>query len=90
MLTICYIIQRLHNKFRFGKSFSSEFTRQCVTILQACKIDRDNNQTLVNVRDRGGLWRVNKNMQDLFVTCECIFRSKTAQFSVLNSLFRHC
>ena len=39
-------------------------------------------QTLVNARDRGGLWRVNKNMQDIFSKSECIFRNKTARFSV--------
>ena len=50
--------------------------------MQACKVDSDNTQTLVNARDRGGLWRVNKNMQALFLKRECIFRSKTAKFSV--------
>ena len=72
----------MHSKFRFDKKCAGEFNRQCVSILQACKIDSDDSQTLVNDRDRGGLWKVNKNMQDLFTKCECIFRSKTAKFSV--------
>ena len=77
-----YIVHKLHNKFRFSKSSSNDYNRQCVAILQACKVDSDNTQTLVNARDRGGLWRVNKNMQALFLKSECIFRSKTAKFSV--------
>ena len=77
-----YIVQNFHNKFRFGKSFSNNYNRQCVAILKACKVDSDETQSLVNARDRGGLWRVNKNMQNLFSKSECIFRSQTAQFSV--------
>ena len=76
-----YIIHKLHNKFRFSKSFSKYYNRQCVAILKACKVDVDDTQTLVNIRDRGGLWRVNKLMQDLFLTCENIFRSKTSNHS---------
>ena len=78
-----YIVHKLHNKFRFSKNFSSsEYKIQCVNILKACKTDSDDTQTLVNARDRGGLWKVNKRMQDLFRKCECIFRSKTSQFTV--------
>ena len=92
-----YIVHKLHNKFRFSKSCSNGYNRQCVAILKACKIESDNTQTLVNARDRGGLWRVNKNMQALFLKSECIFRSKTAQFSVkiicadiVKSMFENC
>ena len=62
--------------------YSSEYNRQCVFILQACITSSDDTQILVDARDRGGLWRVNKNMQCIFLTYECIFRSKTAKFSV--------
>ena len=34
--------------------------------MHACKVENDN----VNVRDRGGLWKVCKKMQDIFVECE--------------------
>jgi hypothetical protein len=77
-----FILHKLHNKFRFSKNCSNVYNRQCVAILQACKIDSDDTQTLVNARDRGGLWKVNKNMQVLFIKSECIFRSKTSQFAV--------
>ena len=52
----------------------------CVLILENCKVMEDNTQTLINIRDRGGLWRVNKKIQDLFLQCELIFRSKTEHF----------
>ena len=77
-----YIVQKFHNKFRFSKSCSTNYNRQCDAILKAFKVDSDDTQTLVIARDRGGLWRVNKNMQNLFLKSECIFRSKTVQFSV--------
>ena len=78
-----YIVHKLYRKYRFSrKNASDNFHTQCVAILQACKIDSDDSQTLVNVRDRGGLWRVNKNMQALFLKCEQLFRSHTVKFSV--------
>ena len=51
-----------------------------MAILQACKIDSDETQTLANVRDRGGLWRTNGKIQDVFYQCEIMFRNKTAPF----------
>ena len=75
-----YIIHKFYTKFQFSKNRESEFNRQCVAILQACKIDSDETQTLVNVRDRGGLWRTNGKIQDVFYQCEMIFRNKTASF----------
>ena len=73
-----FVLHKLHSKFKFAKKWSSSFNRQCITILQACKTDFDASQTLVNVRDRGGLWRVSEKMQEVFIQCEKFFRSKTA------------
>ena len=36
-----YIIHKFYTKFQFSKNRESEFNRQCVAILQACKIDSD-------------------------------------------------
>ena len=77
-----YIVHKLHNKFRFSKNYSHEFNMQYVTILNTCKSYSDDTQTLVNARDRGSFWNVNKNMQQLFIKCECIFRAHTSLFSV--------
>ena len=39
----------------------------------------DDTQTLVSIKDREGLWRVNNIIQDLFLTCKIIFRRITTQ-----------
>ena len=49
--------------------------------MHACKVENDDTQALVNVRDRGGLWKVCKKMQDIFVECEILFRTKTSTFT---------
>ena len=45
--------------------------------MHACKVENDD----VNVRDRGGLWKVCQKMQDIFVECEILFRTKTSTFT---------
>jgi hypothetical protein len=75
-----FVIHKLFKKYRFSKNCNSVFNFQSCSILQACKIETDCNQTLVNARDRGGLWRVNAKMIDLFEQCELLFRSKTSTF----------
>ena len=57
------------------------FHDQCSGVLQACKVEENESQTLVNARDRGGLWKVNINMQQIFVHCENHFRSATVNFT---------
>ena len=49
--------------------------------MHACKVENDDTQALVNVYDRGGLWKVCKRMQDIFVECEILFRTKTPTFT---------
>ena len=77
---IGYIFHKLYTKFRFHKNSFSEYNRQCVLILETCKVKEDSSQTLVNIKDRGGLWKLNKKIQDLFLECELLFRSKTEHF----------
>ena len=52
----------------------------CLSILLCCKIDSDDTQTLINTKDRGGLWRINETVQKIFIECEKIFRSFTLAF----------
>ena len=49
--------------------------------MHACKVENDDTQVLVNVRDRGGLSKVCQKMQDIFVECEILFRTKTSTFT---------
>ena len=47
--------------------------RQYISILLACKCETDIAQGLINIRDRGGLWKVKK----VFLHCELVLRSIT-------------
>ena len=64
---IGYIFQKLYTKFQSSKN-SFKYSQQCVFILLRCRDMEDNAQTLVSIRDRGGLWKVNNIIQDLFLT----------------------
>ena len=73
-----FVIRKLYSSFRYNKKRNNLFHDQCSGVLQACKVEEDESQTLVN---RGGLWKVNINMQQIFIHCEKIFRSATANFT---------
>ena len=76
-----FVIHKLYKKFKFSKKEKDPvYDFQCCSILRVCKVVTDVNQTLVNVRDRGGLWRANPKIIDLFVQCELLFRSRTSVF----------
>ena len=69
-----FVIHKLYTKFRFYRNPASIFNKQCCQILYECKVESDTTQTLVDARDRGGLWKVNKKMQDILFEFEMIFR----------------
>ena len=45
----------------------------------------DNTQILINSQDRGGLWRVNDNVQNIFIECERIFRLSPSNFQTVTN-----
>ena len=76
---------------------SSDHSQQTLSILKACKVEHDDSQTLVNLNDRGGLWKVNKGMQGIFIECENIFRARTNTFrtsidstSLVSEMLQNC
>ena len=76
-----FVIHKLYTRYRKAAAKKKNVSHfQYCSILKACKVECDENQTLVNVRDRGGLWRANKKIIDLLVQCEVLFRSKTSVF----------
>ena len=79
MLGFC--IHKLYTKFPFSRNSASAFHNQYCLILHACKVENYDTQALVNVRDRGGLSKVCKKMQDIFVGYEILFRTKTSNFT---------
>ena len=61
-----HVVHKLYSKFKFSKNKDCVYSKQCLSILLCCKIDSDDTPTLVNAKDRGGLWRVNETVQNIF------------------------
>ena len=75
-----HVVHKLYSKFKFSKNKDCVYSKQCLSILLCCKIDSDDTQALINTKDRGGLWRVNETVQNIFIEFEKIFRSFTSAF----------
>ena len=67
----------------FQKKKDCDYSKQCLSILLCCKIDSDDIQRRVNAQDRGGFWRVNETIQNIFIVCEKIFPSFTSAFCLV-------
>ena len=74
-----FILHKLYSKFLYSGKGKS-ICQQIISILQACKVESDDTQTLMNARDRGGLWKVNKQIERVFLQSELLFRARTASF----------
>ena len=92
-----YIVHKMYTKFKFSNKYKSDHSQQTLSILKACKVEHDDSQTLVNLDDRGGLWKVNKEMQGIFIECENIFRARTSTFqtsidstSLVSEMLQNC
>ena len=73
-----FVLHKMYKKFKIAsrKNLNNNYNLQCCSILHVCKVETDESQTLINVHDRGGLWRANPKIIDLFVQCEMFFESK--------------
>ena len=81
-----YVVHKLYIKFKFSSNKDSEYSKQCSSAFLCCKTDLDSPQTLINSQDRGELWRVNDNVQNIFTECEKKFFLSTLNFqTVINS-----
>ena len=78
-----YIVHILYSKFKFSKKKDCDYSKQCLSILLCCKIDSDETQGRMNAKDRGGFWRVNETVQNIFIECEKIFPSFTSAFCLV-------
>ena len=72
-----YVFQKFYKKFRNSKDWQNEFHSGCISILKAGKSDVDEKQTLVNAKNRGGLWFITDVTQKLFENIELLFRDFT-------------
>ena len=81
-----YVVHKLYIKFKFSSNKDSEYSKQCSSAFLCCKADLDSPQTLINSQDRGELWRVNDNVQNIFTECEKKIFLSTLNFqTVINS-----
>ena len=70
------------------RSKKKSFSHQCLAVLKAGKIDvkegiqqgEDQSSKLINVKDRGGLWQVKKDLVRIFEVCEEHFYYKSQGF----------
>ena len=74
-----YCCRTIYCRLRRPHSWRSIATQQSLAILMAAKCMEDDTQKLVNIRDRGALWRVNKKAQNIFMVCEQYFCTITSK-----------
>ena len=67
-----YVVGHIFHKFY--KKFRRVIPiQELLSILKSAKIEENNTQRLVNMKDRRGLWKVNNNTQKIFEICEIEF-----------------
>ena len=69
-----HIFHKFYKRFRSKKDWETVRIQELLSILKSTKIEEDDTQRLVNVKDRGGLWKVNNNTQKIFEICEIEFQ----------------
>ena len=86
-----YVFATFYRRIRYSEgSSSSVYHQQCLKVLLAgkikeeCNIGSDVNLKLVTALDRGGLWKVNKNVCHIFSVTEIIVQN------TLSHVVHHC
>ena len=82
-----YIFQKLYIKFTNSIKWEFNFDQQCINIILAAPTDKNGEQILNNIRDRGGLWLITDYCQNIFPISETIFCEKTKTVTNKNKLF---
>ena len=79
-----YVISTFYRRIRFSKK-EGAYHDQCLSFLLACKSSGNetdvSSQKLVNLKDRGGLWKVNGDTIAIFSVAESYFVTATKQFT---------
>ena len=75
---ICFM--NFIKKIQSNENWQSSDIQEILAILKAGKVDDDDLQRLINVKDRGGLWKVGKSTQKMFEICEIAFKRKRDKF----------
>ena len=74
-----YVFGTFYRRIRFSKSRTQNIYRhQCLSLLLAGKVPEDSAENpqfkLINARDRGGLWKVRKEVVAIFMVAESLFK----------------
>ena len=71
-----HTFHEFYQKSRSNKNWQSSDRQGILAILKAGKVDDDDSQRLINMKDRGGLWEVGEATQTIFEVCEIAFKRK--------------
>ena len=70
----------LYRRLRFSVDSKNNYNQQCLSMLLAGQHQHEVDlpeHKLISARDRGGLWKVSRNMFDIFKIAESIFQIQT-------------
>ena len=56
------------------KDWESVRIQELLSVLKSAKIEEDDTQRYVNVKDRGGLWKISNDVQKSFEICEIVLQ----------------
>ena len=70
-----HIFHKFYKKFKQQLKNNELYTQYC-SILLAGKVYQDEEEILVNAKNRRGLWKVNSDMQNMFLLIEKLFRKE--------------
>lgn len=75
-----YVFHKTYCDLRRNKNYHKCLAlQQSAEILRQSRVD-DNSQRLISIRNRGGLWALQKDVENMFIEVEKVFREKTAIF----------
>lgn len=75
-----YILHKLHKKIKNSNKWQTSEAQTCIAILEEAQEkenEKENNQKLVSALNRGGLWFISSDLQQILVICEKYFLRKT-------------
>ena len=73
-----YVLSKLNKKIQFTKRQHSQIGQQCISFLQAGKANEfASSHRLVDSVNRGGLWKVNNNVEQILTRAELKFLEHT-------------
>ena len=75
-----YCFRTVYARLRNSPNHRSSHSQKCMSILQAGKCDGEVPQQLVDIKDRGGLWKFDKKVIEIFKVCEIEFQIVSSGF----------